>query len=527
MILALLKKQALSYAAFFLQGKDGKRRDEKGILGYALLMIALVASMGFIFYEMGDMLCAPLLAQGLPWLYFAFMGTVATALGIIFSIFTAKSALYEAKDNDLLFSMPIPSWMVLFCRMVGLYALTLLFEALVFIPAVIAYFVAAGFSFIPLLCSVIVMLIMPFGGLAICSILGWLLALVAAKLPWKNFFTLLFSVGFFIAYFILYSKMNEYLGYVIVYGGTIAAKMKTLLFPFWKLGVACTGGWGALGVYAALFLGVFALVYLLLSVTYLRFVTANRGGRKAKYKGKEGKQGAAFFALLKKEAMRFTKNPMLAMNSLLGTVFLLILPFGALFLEELNEVLRAGGMEEIIVLVLCIILCATISMNMISAASVSLEGENLWVVRSMPVETEKVLFAKATFHFATTAIPALFAGVFLGIFYKIGVIYTLLTLLIGVVFSALTALLGLLINLKMPNLHWTNELTAVKQSFSTMLSMFADWGALLLLVGGYFLFGKYMLSGWYLLVCIAFLLAINGLLCVWLCLRGKKIFESL
>ncbi len=527
MIRALLKKQALSYAAFFVQGKDGKRRSRGSALSYAALMLVAVGSMGYIFYEMGGLLCAPLVAQGLSWLYFAFMGAIASCLGILLSMFTAKTALYEAKDNDLLFSMPIPAWEVLFSRMLGLYLSTLLFNGLVFLPTIIVYFVTAGFSFLPLLYSVIVMLVMPLGGLAICCILGWLLALLTAKLPWKNLLTVLASVGFFILYFVGYSKLNEALTYVIANGGAVAAKMKTLLFPFWKLGLACAGEGLALLWYLLIFGGAFALVYLLLSVTYLRLATANRGGRKAKYKGKEGKRTAALFTLIKKEAMRFTKNPMLAMNCLLGTLFLLALPVVALFLGEVNDLLRGAEMKELTVLILAISLCSTTSMVMVSSASVSLEGESLWVARSMPVSTERILFAKAAFHFAATALPATFAALFLGIYYKIGVVYTIVLLLVGWAFSLYTAVFGLFINLKLPNLHWTNELVAVKQSLSTLLATFAELGSMLLLVGGYFLFGKYLLSGWYLAICVALLSAASGLLWVWICRRGSKIFEGL
>ncbi len=526
MIKALLKKQALAYAALFVQGKDGKRRSNERVIGFSALMLLALVSMGFIFYEMGEMLCAPLHSQGLDWLYFAFMGTIASGLGAFFSIFTAKSTLYEAKDNDLLLSMPLPAWLILFSRMIGLYLLTLLFEGIVFLPAILSYFVTVGFSLSTLFFSLIVFLLMPLGSLAICCILGWLLALLAAKLPVKNLMTVLLSVAFMVAYFLLYSKVNEYLSYVIANGGVVAAKMKTALFPFWKLGLACTGDWRALALYALLFVGSFALVYLLLSKTYLRLATANRGGRKAKYKGKEGKRSAPFFALFKKEALRYTKNPMLAMNCFLGTIFLLVFPFIALFAGEVKNLLTPWT-RETLALFLAAILCVTATMNMISASSVSLEGESVWVVKSLPIPTERVLLAKVAFHLAMTGIPALFACAFMGILFKIGVVYMLAVAAVVLLFSAFCALFGLTINLKMPNLHWTNELAAVKQSASSILSTFAEFAALALLVGGYFLFGNAMFTGGYFLVVIALLSAVSGLLWVWISRRGAKIFEGL
>ncbi len=526
MIITLLKKQMLSFVAPFTQSKEGKPRSTGSTVGFVTIMLILFVGMGMLFYGMADMLCAPLVAGGLSWLYFSFMGTMATALGAVISLFMAKTSLYEAKDNDLLFSMPIPSWMILFTRMAGLYLLTLLFETFVFLPALVCYFVAVGFSFTVLVFGVIVLLIMPFGALALCSVLGWLLALFSAKLPLKNLFTVILCLAVMVGYVLLESKLNEYLGYVVANGGVVAEKMQTILFPFWKMGLACVGEWAGLGWYLLIFGGAFALVYLLLAKTYLSLVTANRGGKKTKYVSKEGKQGHPFLALLKKEIMRFTKNPMVALNCFLGTLFLVAFPFGALFMGDLTEALLAANADGLAALVLSAIVCGLIALNIISAASVSLEGESIWIARSLPLPTKKILLAKAAFHFLATALPTLFAAVFFGVLYRMGG-HTILVALVGIAFSAYGGLFGLLINLKLPNLHWENELVAVKQGFSPLLSMLAELGVTALLIGGYFLFGKYLHAAVYLAICIAFLVAASGVLLGWICRRGTKIFENL
>ncbi len=527
MLTALFKKQWLEGIAFLFYGKDGKRRSQKSLIGFGILMLYAFGALCFVFYQMGKLLCEPLAAQGLTWLYFAFMGTVATAFGVIGGMFTAKTKLYEAKDNDLLFAMPIPAWMVLFARMVGLYVYTLLFEALVFAPAVVCYFVVVEFSLPVLFGSIMTLLLMPCGALAICTLLGWLLALASAKLPNKNLLTTVLSLAFLVAYIVLYSKLNEYMTYVIMNGGKVAAKMKTLLYPFSKLGFACTGDIVAWLLYVLMFVGAFALVYLLISLTYLRLVTANRGGRRVKYRSKERKQGSIFSALFRKECMRYTKNPMLALNCFLGTLFYLILPFLCIFMKELRVLGDVKEICEIVAMILAVILCAVATMNALSASSVSLEGENLWIVRSLPVKTEKLLFVKLAVHCLFTAIPSVVSILTLCIFMKVPVLYSVAVWAATWSFILLTAILGQVFNLKMPNLHWTNELVAVKQNMAAVCSMLSDWGILIALVGGYFLFGKYLFAGGYFLVCIALMLIVSGLLIWWLKRRGTKILENL
>ncbi len=526
MIRALLKKQWLESVAFLFYGKGGKRRSKGAMFGFALLLLYGLAAVGYLFYGIGDMLCAPFVEQGLDWLYFAFMSTVATAMGVVGGIFTAKAKLYEAKDNDTLFSMPIPAKWVLFVRMTGLYVYTLLFELLVFIPAVACYFTVAGFSLPVLLRCFLATLILPFGALALCLLLGWLLALASAKLPWKNLVTLLVSLAFLAGYIYLYSKLNEYLSYMIAHGGRVAEKMKTLLYPFFQVGQACVGSWSAWGVYTLLFGGAFALVSLLISVTYLKLVTTQKGGRKVKYKGKPRRSGTPFAALLKKELMRYTKNPMIALNCFLGSVFFLLLPFVGLFAGELRE-LAAFDIHEELALIIAVTLCAVGSMNLISPAAISLEGESLWIARSLPIPTEKLLWAKVAFHALVTGIPAAVASISLCIFFKIPFWYSVATLLSALSFLWLTDLFGLFLGVKMPNMHWTNELAAVKQSAAGVLSMFADWGFLFLLGLGYFAFGRTLFEGGYFLVCIAWMLALSALLVWWMKKRGVKIVENL
>jgi ABC-2 type transport system permease protein len=201
MVWTLLKKQCLSALSFFTMGKNGKKRSPKVIAAFAVLILYAVGSMGLLYWQMADMLCEPLLSLGMAWVYFAMMGTMATALGVILGIFIAKTRLYEAKDNDLLLSMPIPSWVILLSRTVGLYLFTLFIEGIVFIPAILRYFTIVGFSLLPVVCSVAVMILLPFLALALFFMLGWVIAFISAKIPGKNTLEVLFSVAFLVGYF--------------------------------------------------------------------------------------------------------------------------------------------------------------------------------------------------------------------------------------------------------------------------------------------------------------------------------------
>ncbi|MBQ8229762.1 MAG: hypothetical protein IJZ32_03605 [Clostridia bacterium] len=530
MLKALLKKQFYEMTAFlFISSKTGKRREPVALLGFGLLMLYAVGAVGYMFWLIAKTLCAPLVTGGLAWVYFALTGIMAAAFSCIGSIFTAKIKLYEAKDNDLLLSLPVKPWQILFSRMVGLYVLAFFFSAVVFVPAVAQYFITVGFSVLPAVYCLLITLLLPLGVLAVCSLLGWLIALVTSRIRAKNLVTVVLLLAFLAGYFYLYSKLNDYLNYVIAHGAAVGAKIRTALYPFWKMGLAAAGDGLALLPFAGLLVGVFAIAYILLSVTFLSVVTTKRGEVRPKYKEKPQKQGSAFFALLRKETGRFFKNPMLALNCLLGSLMALVLPVAALFnIDFLTRLSSADGLgQELAVLLFTALVCGVVATNIISASSVSLEGETLWLVKSLPVKTGKILAVKTAFHCLVTAVPVCIFTLTVGILLRLNALLFALALLIALAFTVFCAALGLVINLALPNLHWTNEVTAVKQSASPMLAMFSGIGAVALFVLGYFAFGKHLPAWGYMLICLAVLVTACIAMAVWLAKKGAELFERL
>ena len=528
MIKALLKKQLLESVSFlFVDAKKQKKRAGGAGFWLALILFAALFSVCTLFWHTGDMLCEPLVTSGLTWVYFALMGLIAVTFSVIGGIFTTKAKLYEAKDNDFLLSMPVPTKTILFVRMVSLYLFSLFFSSIVFLPAIARYVTLVKPSISVILGQLAINFILPFGALAISCLLGWVIAWATSKIPSKNLVSVFFSIVFLVAYFVLYSKTNGYLQYVMEHGDRLGENIKSYLYPFYQLALACLGKWGAFFLFALIFIGAFAGIYFLISCTYLRLLIVNKGGRKAKYKERTHKQKSLISTLLKKELKRYFGNPMVALNCCMGVLLAVALPIFAACNMELVRALSKPEWEGGIALVLCVIYGFIVGSNIISGVSVSLEGENIWILQTCPVSAKKVLFVKAIFHFLWTAPIALISGSVLCVLFELGGLLSALLLLAILAFSAFFALVGLLINLKMPKLHWTSEMACVKQSFASVLSLFAGWATCGFLVGGFFWFGKYMSAWGYLLLGLGVLLAATAVLSVWLVKRGAKIFEKL
>ena len=532
MLKVLLKKQCLGLLAFITQGKNGQRRSSKAMLGFALLFLYGFGAMGAMFWMMADMLCEPLVTAGLGWVYFSFVAVLATGLMSIIGLFAAKSTLYEAKDNDLIFSMPIPAWVVLLSRMFVLYAISFVFSALVLVPALIKYYIVAGVAPLSVLSGVILLFILPLGGLTICNILGALLAWVTARLPFKNLFTTLLFVGFFVAYMLAYSKVNEYLGYLLANGEAVGATMKTVLYPFSQVGYALTGNLVSLLLSVLMFGGFFGVIYLVLSLTYFQIATMKKGERHAKYKEKSQVSHSVNRALFRREFLRLVKSPAYLLNSSIGSLIMIMVAVmmaatGNLFGLTEEVLATMPGLTGNMGLLVALIVCFMTASNFITACAVSLEGVNITTIQSLPVDEWAILRAKLYVHIVFTAVPALLLGGAMAWMVQLAWWETLIVLATALISTVMFASIGLAVNLKLPNLHWTNETAAVKQGLSTVVAMFGSWGISLLPLGAFFLFGEYIFPWLFALIFLVLFVAVTGFALSWIYKKGTKIFRFL
>ena len=170
--------------------------------------------------------------------------------------------------------------------------------------------------------------------------------------------------------------------------------------------------------------------------------------------------------------------------------------------------------------------CLFASMNLISTPSVALEGSSLWVIKSLPVESKLVLYAKAALHVLLTAPAALIYSLCIVFSFDLGAAGTAAVVILPLVTTVLTAALGLMIGLHKPNLSWTREVVPIKQSVNVIVSMFSGMGLVALFALPYFLIGT-LDGGVYLLSVSAVYAVLSYLVIKWLSGPGAAKFEQL
>ena len=256
------------------------------------------------------------------------------------------------------------------------------------------------------------------------------------------------------------------------------------------------------------------------SISFLKIATSSGRTARRTYKEKNMKQRSIFSALLSKEFGRFLSSPVYMLNCGLGV---LLLPVGGIVLlfksstviSVLNDVF--GERVGCTPLLLCAVVCVLASMNNMAAPSISLEGKSFWLVQSLPVKPWQVLQAKLAVQLLLTGVPVCFCLLCLAVIYPWSGAELFLAAFVLLVYVLFSALFDLSLGLLMPNLNWTNEITPIKESIVTVISMISGFSYTILFCVGYML-----LDGWklgfagYMALFGGVTLALCALLWLWL-----------
>ena len=528
MLKALIKKQFMQYLSAFTF-KSGKKSSKMGIV-YAVLFLYLAAVFGIMIFFIMNMLCPQLVEMGLGWLYFTYAIILSLLFSVIGSIFTAQNQLYDASDNELLSALPIPPGYILFCRMLPLYIQCVVFTAVVMIPSCIAYSLAAEIVFAHILIWLLTLLILPLFSLVPICLIGWLSAVISSKIGRKSLFAVIICVLFLVGYFYVYSQFMKYMQLLILYSEKIGVSIRSYLYFFYKYGCAAEGSVSSAVIVLLLSVLIFTVMYIVLSLSYTGIITSKRGEVKKKYHEKELKVSSQSYALFKKEAARFVSSPVYLMNCGIGSILLIIIAVLALIkggwlIEYINTAMPT--LSGNLVLICCSAVLLISSMNAVTASSISLEGKNLWILKSSPVSGVQILSAKLWLHCAVTTPAAVICNVILAIVLHADFITAALMMLIPPAAVLLFGEIGLLLNLKFPNFTWENEAYPVKQSASAGLALLSGFLINLCLIGLYFIFGRNIQTQLFLFICFVLLLTASLVLLTYIRHRGNDIIASL
>lgn len=496
MFFILFKTRMLSLFSSFFRASSSKRKMTP--LTYAGIAVVAVYVLGSLIFSNIAMLKAiggQLIPAGLASTYFEVIGLILFSLGFVGSIFVAQMQLFQARDNDLLLSMPIKPMAILASRIAMIISLVYIYQVIFVIPAIYVYIKVAGFKLLNCIIFIVLCLILPLMTTSLSSLAGWGTANLSARMRNSRIISVI-SIFLFIGVYMLISfRMQHYMNVIIQKGNTIIAAIKKVFYPMYLFADAAGEGniINAL-IFIALSVAVFLIVCFLIARKFLKITSLGQNVYKKEYKKTQIKVGNKKSALLKKDLSYFTNTIGYLTNAGLGSVFLVVFGVFTIFGRDIinTQLLQSfgEGFSPAMIAALAIGFCGAV--NMVTAPAISLESKYMSIIKSLPIASIDVLMTKVKLHLLVTQ-PFIFVAALLSTFgLKLTPVEFVLIWAETGLLNLLMGFAGLIINLRFPKFDWINETLVVKQSMSTFLTMMVGMGAALLPLFGNMIAAEYL-----------------------------------
>lgn len=487
--LALLKVSLRSLLTTSTGLGKGKRKAATG-----LGSIALFAFLGVYISSVYSVMLLDVLAPiGMESLLFIYMGMGVVVGGLLYTVFAVKSVVFEGKDNDLLLSLPVSSTMLMISRVLAIYVENLVFSFFVLVPAGVCCAMktgaGVGHSVGFWIRTLIAALALPMLDCALSVVIGAVMALFSSKVSKKSWGQHVFMAVLLVLVFWFSFNLNGALANLAVNAQQVQESLGWALPIVW-MAEGILGDWVKLLLFVCCCIAVFAVMAVVLGSVYRKAVTSFQAkSARNDYRMSGQRFAGQIKALLKKEAARFFSNAAYFWNGGLGLVFLLVI--GVLALVRRQFLLELAAMVPALPVAAAVIgfcLCTCI----IAAPSISLEGRYFWLLREAPVSESRLVWVKTGFQIMLAAPCALICAICLSIALTLPLWQAVVLAVFAIVFSVGQACFGMLMGLTFPKLDAVNDTVVIKQSLSSLLSMFIPMAAVAVSGVGYAIGGIWL-----------------------------------
>lgn len=511
-----------------LHTTDGKERRKLLLLSCGILLGVLMAagvSFGYSF-----MMALAFEQMGRMDLLLAIMMAVTSIVAFFTTVYKASAVLFSYKDYDLLMSLPIKTGHVVASRILQLYVLNLFFSLIVMLPAGAVYAIKVNPGALFYLFFLMNLLFIPLLPIVAATIIGSFISWISSRFKASRTISLVLTFAVIIV-FTAGSFTLEGNGQVLTDMGTGLADSIFKLYPLTSMYVdaVCAYRVSSLLLFTLLSVLSFVLFAAVLGTRYKAIYTGLMSSHASrKYVMKPLKVSSAFHALYKKELRRYFSSSIYVLNTGVGMILLLVMSGSLLFIspEQLGELSGIPQLSHGLSTMAPIIVSFFVTISCTTSSSISLEGKQLWILKSSPVPIRTILFSKVAVNLTITLPILAVSGVLLMIPLQTGWIESLLLLVVPVLYACYSAMLGVIVNLKLPKLEWTSEVTVIKQSAAVLAAMLIGIISLIIPAGLSLLLtdvnGNLILLGMGMLMTAACAVTFR-----WIQTQGERLFQSL
>ncbi len=485
--------------------KRSRSQKNDSRISIILIVVFLFLLMSFYSVMLSVGFTGPLLALGQENLYLSLTSTIIPVLILLFGVLHSITTLYHDTSLEALLVLPVKPSVVIAAKMTQAFLPVALGVFAFTFPGLVAHGVISGrpWSFYPQ-----AFLYVPLSMIAPYAVVISLLLIVMRYTRFarnKDRFQMVTSIIFIVlslAFVFLIQTMPDsktgdisllqQQGVIVLVNGT------NRFIPSALLGttmLANTSNWSTLLCGALLLVVDVLLLVILFALAnrlYLPGVLGVKGGISSKQRSSKHplslslRKRSPYRAIVSQEWRLLFRTPAFFTQTILPilllppfftimffVIFTRELPFD-INLPHLSEIFFETGLWKVNLWIVALVVAGISSFlsgtNTISATAISRQGKDFFYTKTMPVPAKTQLLAWLTPGFTTMILAWALILTAIGIVFHPPMLFMLFVLFLALVNGTLPQLITLFVDIKQPMLDWENEVQAVKNTKSVMIS---------------------------------------------------------
>ena len=483
-LVSLLKAAMSQDMTLFKTRTKNESKIRKMILPIFLALVVML-SVG----TYAAMFAEELAPMNLTYIIITMFIMFTTLLTLIEGIYKSQGILFEARDNNLLFSLPISKTKILFIRIFKLVTFQLIYNSLFMLPAIVVYarYERPNISFY--LISLVMLLLLPIIPTILGCIIGYIIKGVTSKFKARNIMQVILTSAMLLVIFYASFNVQGLIENIAQNANSINEVITKIYYPA-GLYINLIQNFNISDLFILLAINIIpAIIFIYVASIFYFKITSKLTEKKSnnkkvntiKVSNKTIKVRTRLSALINKEIKRFFSSPVFIINAGFGMVLILVVTiaisanfdgFVGGLLEQKEIGMSIEQIKDIMPKIFYGFVVFTSCMTSITSSMISLEGKSFNITKSLPVSTEKILLAKVLTSNLISIPVILLSDIIFFIVFKIAIIDIVFILLASIIIPTFTALIGILMNLKYPKMDATSDTEVVKKSMSSMVSVF-------------------------------------------------------
>ena len=483
-LMSLLKATMSQDMSLFKIKSKEQSKISKIILPIVLTLIVMF-SMG----TYAAMLAEQLVTYNLTYIVLTIFIMITSLLTIIEGIYKSQGILFEAKDNDLLFSLPISKSKIFFTRLFKLISFEFLYNSLFMVPAMIVYAMFEKTNINFYIISFIMLILLPIIPTIIACIIGYIIKGIASRSKAKNIVQIVLTTIMLLFIFYASFNMQGFIANITQNANSINDAITKIYYPA-GLYIKLIQNFNILDLVTLLAINIIPAIIFVYIASIFYFKITSRLGEKgnnkkkanwAKDENKTFKVKTQLSGLINKEIKRFLSSPVFVINAGFGIILVAVFTIAiTINFDGIIESMMHGNdigisiddIKAILPKIYYGFIVFASCMTSITSSMISLEGKSFNITKSLPVAPEKILLAKVLASNIISIPIVLISDVIFFVAFKINITDIVFILLASVIMPTVTALIGILMNLTYPKMDAASDTEVVKQSMSSALSVF-------------------------------------------------------